>query len=83
VHALSRLVKEYEWIYLCIGLVGNSTFLIGSILFLSDATKSAGTWLFVGGSALMLLGAAGSALVKIYQVEEGHKQPPEVLRRAA
>jgi hypothetical protein len=83
VQGLTRLVKEYEWIYLCIGLVGNTTFLVGSLLFLSDATKAAGTWLFVGGSALMLIGALGNALVKIYQVEEGQKDAPEILRRTA
>ncbi len=51
------------WVHLSVGIAGNFTFFVGSICFLptfSGAVKTAGVWLFIVGSFLMLLGALGS-----------------------
>ncbi|MFP5309938.1 MAG: YrhK family protein [Actinomycetes bacterium] len=61
---LEELVQEYEWVHTALGILGNVAFLAGSALFLSDATKTAGVWLFIAGSAGMLVGSVGQALVR-------------------
>jgi hypothetical protein len=61
--AVERFVSNYEWIHTGLGLIGNLAFLIGSILFLWESTKPAGTWLFIVGASGMLLGSIGRALV--------------------
>lgn len=38
-------------------LLGNAAFLIGSLLFLTEAAQTLGVWLFVAGSAAMLRGS--------------------------
>ena len=81
--SLSRLVREYEWIHLCLGVTGNTFFVVGSVFFFWETLKTAAVCLFVAGSALMLLGALGNALTKIYQVEKGEKKAPPMLHRPA
>lgn len=61
--ALRRFVTNYEWIHTGLGLIGNMAFLIGSIFFLSESLKRAGTWLFIVGALGMLLGSIGRAIV--------------------
>lgn len=61
--ALAIFVREYEWIHWGLGLLGNLTFFVGSILFLSDDTESIGVWLFIIGSAGMLIGSLGRYIV--------------------
>ena len=63
---LHKIVHDYGWIHRSLGLLGNACFFIGSVLFLPalEQWKTTGVWLFIVGSALMLIGAAGSFLVK-------------------
>lgn len=63
---LRAFFDEYQWIHITLGVIGNFTFFLGSILFFErfQAMKTVGVWLFVVGSLLMLVGAIGSALVK-------------------
>jgi hypothetical protein len=68
--ALLKLIKEYEWVHLGLGVTGNTLFVVGSVFFLFEAWKAAGTWLFIVGSTLMLIGAAGNAVIKIVKVED-------------
>lgn len=63
-HALHVLVCDYGWIHICLGLVGNFFFVVGSFLFFSESTKQWALWCFVIGSFGMLIGSAGSAAVK-------------------
>ena len=64
-HPIQTLVHDYEWIHTGIGITGNGLFFIGSVLFLREATKSVGVWLFIVGALFMLVGSLGSAVVKL------------------
>lgn len=63
-HPLRTFFHEFEWIHVGLGLLGNLSFLIGSVLFLFDGMMTAGTWFFVVGAFGMLVGSVGSAVVK-------------------
>ena len=69
---LKTVVQDYGWIHTAIGAIGNFTFFVGSIFFLPSfkALLTVGVWLFILGSLLMLVGAIGDFLVKIYEAEE-------------
>ncbi|MEQ3638036.1 YrhK family protein [Alcanivorax sp.] len=75
--ALTRaLVHQYQWFHVILGLIGNGTFVVGSVFFLWDSWQQAGTWLFIIGSVGMLIGSIGSAIVT-YERSKG-RQPGEV-----
>ena len=59
---LTLFFKDYEWVHICLGILGNFLFLVGSFMFFSDTWQYDGTWLFVIGSALMLIGSIGEGL---------------------
>lgn len=61
---LRTLVREYKWIHMGLGLLGNLAFVIGSVMFLYESLKQTGTWLFIVGSAGMLIGSLGNALIQ-------------------
>ena len=65
--ALRSLVQEFGWIHSGIGLIGNVTFLAGSVFFLPafEPLKTLGVWLFIIGATLMLVGTLGDLLVKV------------------
>ena len=66
------LVQEYGWVHTGLGLLGNVSFFAGSILFLPAFApwKTTGVWLFIVGSFLMLIGALGNLLVKVWETDE-------------
>ncbi len=70
-HVLHVLVYDYEWIHICLGLIGNFAFVVGSFLFFSESTKQLALWLFVIGSSGMLIGSIGSAVVKYERKQRG------------
>ncbi len=57
-------MQDYEWFHTLLGILGNLAFLVGSVLFLFESLKRAGVWLFIVGSAGMLVGSVGSVLVR-------------------
>lgn len=63
-HPLRAFVHEYHWVHTGLGLVGNTAFLVGSVLFFWESTKVAGIWLFVVGATGMLIGSVGQAIVQ-------------------
>lgn len=68
---LKTIVRDYNWIHLGVGLFGNLCFFVGSILFLWESTKNTGVWLFIIGSAGMLVGSAGRWITSLYARKEG------------
>lgn len=62
---LRTIVKDYSWIHLSISVLGHCCFLLGSVFFLYESLKRAGTWLFIFGAAGMLIGKIGSALASV------------------
>lgn len=65
VERFRRLVTDFQWIHQGIGVLGGVTFFVGSIFFLYDGVvQLVGVWLFIIGSAGMMIGNVGSALVK-------------------
>ncbi len=59
------VLRQFPWVHLGLGLLGNAMFFVGSIFFLYESLKTAGIWLFVFGSLGMLLGSIGEFLVRI------------------
>lgn len=64
---LHMVVRKYGWIHLSLGLIGNITFFVGSILFLPpfEEYRTTAIWFFIAGSFLMLVGATGRLLVDL------------------
>jgi hypothetical protein len=61
---IQDFVRERAWIHISLGIFGNLSFFVGSIFFLSDNLQPAGTWLFIVGSAGMLIDSIGDAILK-------------------
>jgi YrhK-like protein len=62
--AFCAVVRNYEWVRLGVGTLGNVTFLTGSFLFLHEV-KPLSSYLFIAGSAGMLVGTLGSTIVRL------------------
>ena len=64
---LKLILKDYAWIHLGLGWIGNMTFFVGSVFFLPafKEFKELGIWLFIIGAFLMLLGSTGRFLVDL------------------
>lgn len=70
-----RFVHQYPLVHLGIGLFGNSTFFVGSVLFFWTRTEPIGVWLFVLGSLGMLVGSIGEALIRYERHHPGRTGP--------
>ena len=71
-NAIKTLVQDFGWIHLSLGLCGNILFFAGSILFLPvfDPWQTIGTWFFIVGAFLMMIGAIGRLLVDLFERAE-------------
>ncbi len=71
---IKTMVQEFGWIHSGLGLFGNFTFVVGSVLFLPafEPWKTLGVWLFIVGASFMLVGALGNLLVKVYEARARH-----------
>ncbi|MCB8836506.1 YrhK family protein [Aurantimonas sp. VKM B-3413] len=69
---LQALVRDYSWIHLGLGLIGNFCFVVGSVLFFKtfDAWYTTGVWLFVIGSIGMFVGSLGELAKSLYERRE-------------
>ena len=73
--AKERVAHEvYEWAHVANDAVTALLFLVGSIFFLYDSLKEWGIWLFIIGSAQMMVGPIIRTFNKIY-VRRIRKQP--------
>lgn len=72
---LQTLVRDYAYIHTGVGLFGNLLFFLGSILFFRtfDAWHGVAVWMFVIGSAGMLLGSCGQIAKSIYEARESRQ----------
>lgn len=62
---LSEFLSDFPWIHLGIGIIGNISFVAGSIMFFYDSLKTPALWLFTIGSSGMLIASLGQLFVKI------------------
>lgn len=69
-HVLAGLLREYEWIHRGLGILGHLCFFVGSVLFLWEATKLAGVWLFIVGAGGMLVDRSCSLVVHYERLRE-------------
>lgn len=79
INAIRTLVQEFGWIHSGLGVFGNTSFFLGSIVFLPTFERweavgmewqTVGVWLFIVGAFFMLVGAVGNLLVKIFETQE-------------
>lgn len=61
---MRAVIRDYQYIHISLGLIGNAAFFVGSVFFLYDSLMTTGTWLFIFGSFGMLIGSIGEAVVK-------------------
>ena len=66
---IKTLVQEFGWVHTGVGLIGNATFVTGSLFFLPafEPWKTFGVWLFIAGAGFMLVGSLGDLMVKVYE----------------
>ena len=62
---IRSFVKNNPWVHTAIGLFGNASFVVGSVFFLFEDLQRAGVWLFIVGSAGMLLDSVGNAIARL------------------
>ncbi len=71
-----QLAHRFRSFHQGIGVLGGLTFFVGSIFFLyAGAVQKAGVWLFIVGSAGMLIGNFGSVILN-YQIEKAENHQP-------
>lgn len=62
---VGTVLREFPWVHLGIGLVGNALFVVGSVLFFWESVMTLAIWVFVIGSLGMFLGSVGEILVRV------------------
>ena len=69
---IELIVREYRHWHLTIAVTGNTLFLVGSVLFFQvfSSWQTLAVWMFVLGSALMLVGAIGEVAKSVYERRE-------------
>ncbi|MAM24111.1 MAG: hypothetical protein CML55_01840 [Rhodobacteraceae bacterium] len=69
---LETIVREYRHWHLTIAVIGNALFVVGSVLFFKifEAWQTLAVWMFVVGSALMLVGALGEVAKARFEKRE-------------
>jgi hypothetical protein len=70
-------LADFPWIHLGIGIFGNITFVVGSVLFLYQDLQTIGIWLFIIGSSGMLLGSFGELLARLDRHFRTYSDPPD------
>ncbi|MEG6507434.1 YrhK family protein [Methyloligella sp. 2.7D] len=68
---IQLIVHKYGWVHQVLGVLGNTAFVVGSVMFLPrfPSWYSFAVWLFIVGSALMLIGALGRLAMDLVEPE--------------
>jgi energy-converting hydrogenase Eha subunit G len=72
-HPFLAFVHRFQSIHTVIGIIGNALFLTGSLTFMLGPQRLA-LYLFIAGSAGMLLGSVGSAVVMRYEAHQRRRR---------
>lgn len=59
------IVDDFRAVHVALGLIGNLSFVVGSVFFFYDNLKVPAIWLFIVGSTGMLIGSIGNAFVMV------------------
>ena len=70
--AIRRVAYEYPWFHRWMGLIGNVSFVIGSIFFLYKGLEVTGTWIFILASTGMMIDSFGEKLTR-REAERRHR----------
>lgn len=68
---IGTALRQFPWVHLGLGLVGNALFVVGSVMFFWPCVKTLAIWMFVLGSLGMLLGSVGELLVRLEKRRQG------------
>lgn len=68
---IGSVVRDFPWVHLGLGLLGNMLFVVGSVLFFWGSTQTLAIWLFVVGSLGMFVGSLGELFVRIEKRHRG------------
>lgn len=68
---IGTALRDFPWVHLGLGLMGNTLFVIGSVMFFWESVKILAIWFFVLGSLGMLLGSVGELLVRVEKRHRG------------
>lgn len=68
---IGEILRDFPWVHLSTGLLGNALFFAGSIMFFWESTKTLAIWFFVLGSLGMLTGSLGELFVRIEKRRRG------------
>lgn len=82
---LRLVIHDYDWVHMALGVIGNAAFVVGSVFFLPSfaALKTLGVWLFIVGSALMLIGGVGQLMIRLELPRERPERARSPSRRPA
>ena len=80
--AIRGAAYEYPWFHRWMGLMGNVSFVIGSIFFLYKGLEVTGTWIFILASAGMMIDSFGEKLLhrEAEQRHSGAQRGPAAVR---
>ncbi len=75
---LREFALEYRHLHVGIGIFGNACFVVGSVLFFKrfEEWQTFAVWLFVLGSAGMLISAIGEAVNAMEEQRTRRDRPP-------
>ncbi len=68
---IGTALRDFPWVHLGLGLMGNTLFVVGSVMFFWKSVNTLAIWLFVLGSLGMLLGSVGELLVRVEKRRRG------------
>lgn len=68
---IGTVLRDFPWVHLGLGLMGNTLFFVGSVMFFWESVKTLAISFFVLGSLGMLVGSVGELLVRIEKRRRG------------